>query len=88
MEKTYKKTYMISGRTKAGSYCSLPFCSSIEISIHHFIAKFPRFQCKGRIMTQMAEDCGSGLLMADGSKWETISTFESTKELKETGKQC
>jgi len=82
MEKKYKQTFRISGRTERGSVCSMPYYSNKEVAIAYFIHKFPRFRGNGEIMTQMVQDYGDGFVMADASNWQPVCTFKSTKELK------
>lgn len=83
IERKFRKTYEISGRTTAGKHVIIGFCNSMKNAITLFINKYPRFKGVAEIRTQFAEDMGNGMLCADHEKWETIDSFESTKELKE-----
>jgi len=87
-EKPKKKTYMIAGRTTKGNFVTVGFADSIKWAVEYFIEKYPRFNGNAEIRTQMATDLGNGILCADYGHWETIDSFQSTKELKEyLGKQ-
>jgi hypothetical protein len=83
MTKEYKLTYMISGKTKAGTWCSQGFSSSIETAIDFWVKKFPRFNGHGIIKKQMAEYLPGGIVIADGSKWESVLIFNNNKELRD-----
>jgi hypothetical protein len=82
MKKEYKMTYSISGRTKAGTFCTLGFASTIEIAIAFWCQKYPRFNGHGKIKKQMAESFENGMICADFSKWEEVFSFSNNKELK------
>ena len=78
-----KKTYEVVGRTIAGTFVSVGFCSDVQILYAHFLKRYPRFKGNARVRTQMAEDMGDGLLVADTAKWEVVDSFESSKQLKD-----
>ena len=83
--KTIQKMYQIGGHTKAGTYCTTSLSRDLKKVISQFIENYPRFKGKARILHAKHMDCGHGLWMKNSTPWETMDTFESTKELKTYG---
>lgn len=81
MENT-KRTYQISGYTKANNYVTTGYWDTMKGAVLNFLEKYPRFKGEAMIMTQQAEVMNH-MLLVSGSKWGVLDTFCSSKELKE-----
>jgi len=74
--------YSIVGKTKAGTFCSQGFCSSLEIAIDFWIKSYPRFNGYGKIKRKIGECLEGGLVISNPAEDETILEFKNNKELK------
>lgn len=83
--KNTQKMYTISGYTKANKWCCSFMGSDLKKVIANFISRYPRFKGEAQIRHSMHKDCGHGLWMKNSPPWETMDTFQSTKELKTYG---
>jgi hypothetical protein len=80
-DKVMVRTYSLTGRTSSGKFVTIGHAKDCKVAIQYFIKRYPRFNGVVRLQTQIAQDCGNGMLCAEMGKWETLQSFESTKEL-------